>query len=52
MLLHKDCKQDSYDSVIEDLVYVEKTIIYRNMDYKKHVPYMIPGVFTNGTVRY
>ena len=40
-----------HDYVIGDQVYVEMTGIYLKLTYRKHKPYRITEVFTNGTVR-
>ena len=35
-----------------DIVYVEKTYIYRKLDYKKQGPYITTEFFINVTVRF
>ena len=41
----------THDYRIGNQVYVEMTVIYRKLDYKKQVPYRITEVFTKGTVQ-
>ena len=38
------------DYTVVDLVYVNKTDISSNLDYKKHLPYRITEVFSNSIV--
>ena len=45
-----NAKRVIHDYAICNQVYVETTGIYRKLDYKKHGPYRITKVFTNGKV--
>ena len=46
----KNARRVSHDYAIGDLVYVDMTGIFCNVDYKKYGPYRITEVFTNGTI--
>ena len=48
--VRENSKQVKHEYAIGNWVYVEMTVIYRKFDYKKHGPYIITEVFTNGTV--
>ena len=50
--VRENAKRVTHDYAIGDQVYVEMTGIYRKLDYKKKGPYIITGVFKNGTVRF
>ena len=52
-----DNSQEHYRKAIHDYaigyqVYVEMTVIYRKLDYKKQGHYIITEFFTNSTVRF
>ena len=49
--VRENANRVTHDYAMGDLVYVERTGIYRKLDYKKQEPYKITEVFTNGTVR-
>ena len=48
----KKSRQARHDYAMENIVYVEKTGIYRKLYDKNQGPYIITEVFTNGTVRF
>ena len=47
-----NAKRVAHEYDICDQVYVEMTRIYHKLEYRKHGPYRITEVFTNGTVRF
>ena len=50
--IRENVKQVTHDYAIGNQVYAEMTGIYRKLDYKKQGHYIIPEVFTNGTVQF
>ena len=50
--VRENAKRLTHDYAIGNRVYVEMTVIYRKLDYKKQGPYIITEVFTNGTVQF
>ena len=50
--IRENVKQVTHDYAIGNQVYAEITGIYHKLDYKKQVHYIIPEVFTNGTVQF
>ena len=51
IMLRKNASRVRYNYALGDLVYVDKTGIFRRIDYKNHGRYIINKVFTNGIVR-
>ena len=47
---HKNARQVSYDFAVRDLVYVDKTGIYYELNYNRSGPYRITEVFTTVTI--
>ena len=50
--VQENARQFMHDYAIGDQFYMEMTGLYRKLDYKKQVLYIITEFFTNGTVQF